>query len=580
VSSQKGLELASVLANVFEEVRMSAALTDGRAWRPLYYLPDVLTFEVAHGVEARREVHNARSIASARRSGRAVVTAHAGFHDLFVPVGPRGDTVLVTGPFSTRRPTSAEVQQRWRWLTRTHAHAGDPELGHYLAMTLGTATFEGPLLGVLLRFAVAFCQLLTGSGSAEAIAVETRALREKLATVRFAERSWEAAADMVDERTARTWASSGWTEYRRFLGCERLPTHAVVGVLAACAGEPDPIDEILRRDAFQRAAVELARKSGGVVCGRVGGHGVVLLVDDPAKGARVQKKLLAIGDRARTLARRFRLTLHVGIADPKDDTPLPTRHQTALAAAHKALTDGQPMVIAEPGRPRPISLLGVLRRGLGKEIASAPGGLGPRFDRYLETAAAHAGHRLEPLRAYVEAAFDQIVDALQATGALDERSLEELRGQLERAGEARTVQDYLVACRTAISDVQSAVVHPRRARHDRSIRRATDFIREHLGEALPLRRVARVAGFEANYFSKLFAATESTTFTRYVRRMRVERAKQMLESTALGVERIGPLCGFRTRPSFHRAFLQVLSTTPGAYRKRAAAGTRIVTKKS
>jgi AraC-like DNA-binding protein len=408
-------------------------------------------------------------------------------------------------------------------------------------------------------------------GSAESIATESRALRERLATVRLADRSWEAAAGMVDEAMVRAWASSRWAEYRRFLGCERLPHHAVVGVLTAGGAEPDPIDEILRRDAFQRAAVDLARKIGGVVCGRVGSHGIVLLVDDTARGARATRKLVAIGDRARALARRFRLTLHVGIADPCDDGPLPARYQAALAAAHEALSRGQPMVVAEPGQPGPVSRLGVLRRELSEQIGASSGGLGPRFDRYLEAAAAQAGHRLEPLRAYVEAAFDPIVEALQATGALDERSLGELRVQIERSGEARTVQDYRVACRAAISAIESAVAHPRRARHDRSIRRATDFLREHLAEPLPLERLARIAGFEANYFSKLFSATEGLSLARYIRKLRVERAKQMLESTALGVERIGPLCGFRTRPSFHRAFRQLLRTTPGAYRSRVQA---------
>jgi AraC-like DNA-binding protein len=362
------------------------------------------------------------------------------------------------------------------------------------------------------------------------------------------------------------------------VGAERPPTHAVVGLIAG-RNDVDPIDEVLRRDAFQRAAIGLAGQIGGIVCGRVGGHGVVLLVDDSSKGARMQRKLFAIGDRARALARRFGLALHVGIADPNDDATLPARHRAALAAADKALTQGQPMAMADRERPRAIGPLGALRRELAKDIESSPDGLGPHFDRYLEVAGARSGQRLEPLKAYVEAAFDQVVDALQTTGALEERALEDLRVQLDVAGEARTIRDYLVACRAAVQDVRNAVSRPRQARRDRSVRRAAAFIRERLSESLSLSRVARVAGFEANYFSKLFAATEGVTLLHYVRQIRVERAKHMLETTSLAVEKIGQLCGFRSRANFHRAFHEVLRTTPGMYRSGTATAAGIVGKK-
>jgi hypothetical protein len=279
------LELGPVLANVFQELRMGAAITDGQTWHVVYGLPNVVLFELAHGIEKRREVHNARSIARARKDGRALSTSHAGFHDLYVPVMPGGDTVLVTGPFSVARPTSSDLQARWRWLTGTHARAADPEFGRYVAMTLATATFDDTTLGVVTRFAEIFCRLLGGRGPAESIAADASAVREKLTAVRLVDRCWEAAADMIDESSSRAWTSPHWAEHLRFAGAERLPSHAIVGLMAGRADDPDPIDELLRRDAFQRASVHLARTIGSVVCGRVGSHGVLLLVDDPPRAS-------------------------------------------------------------------------------------------------------------------------------------------------------------------------------------------------------------------------------------------------------------------------------------------------------
>src|SRR5258706_6816107 len=155
----------------------------------------------------------------------------------------------------------------------------------------------------------------------------------------------------------------------------------------------------------------------------------------------------------------------------------------------------------------------------------------------------------------------------------------DLREPLERAADATTVPDLLLVYRRAVLDVQEAVLHPKQAHHDRSVRRATAFVRAHLDEPLSLARVARVAGFAPTYFSTIFAKTEKTTLARHIRQLRVERAKKMLDSTTLGVERIGQLCGFRTRTSFHHAFHELVGSTPGQYRVGARRFKRIITTK-
>ena len=67
---------------------MGATLTDGRTWAPIVSWPNVVSMELAHRVESRRDPHNARSIARARREHRPVMTEHAGFHDLYIPIDP------------------------------------------------------------------------------------------------------------------------------------------------------------------------------------------------------------------------------------------------------------------------------------------------------------------------------------------------------------------------------------------------------------------------------------------------------------------------------------------------------------
>jgi len=100
------------------------------------------------------------------------------------------------------------------------------------------------------------------------------------------------------------------------------------------------------------------------------------------------------------------------------------------------------------------------------------------------------------------------------------------------------------------------------------MRRALEFIREHLGDPLTLPQVSRVAGFAPGYFSKLFKRQERTTFGRYLQKVRITRAQQMLTGTALSIERIGKLCGFPNRSYFYRVFKNMTSLTPLEQRER------------
>jgi len=173
------------------------------------------------------------------------------------------------------------------------------------------------------------------------------------------------------------------------------------------------------------------------------------------------------------------------------------------------------------------------------------------------------------MRAYLEAGFDEIADALGVTGALDERSFAELRTALERdAADSNTVGDLSAVYRTATSDVERAILRPKASRHDRSVRRATAFIRDHLAEPLPLAKISRVVGFAPHYFCRLFAKTEGVPLQKYIRSLRLDRAKSMLTSTNLSVERIGQLSGFGTRTHFQKAFKDALGSTPRDYRDR------------
>jgi AraC-like DNA-binding protein len=274
-----------------------------------------------------------------------------------------------------------------------------------------------------------------------------------------------------------------------------------------------------------------------------------------------------MNDKASDLARKFGFRWHGGMCSLPPSTPLPRHYQAALQAAEAALSQGARLVGSLDSAAAPKRPLAEMRRELAKLVEERPSELPARFDRYLEAVARHCVYRLDPARAHLDAALDRVVDGLRESGALEQKSIAEMLGELEpRSREARTITELFATFRRTIADIADAVRQPRHAHQDRSVRRAIAYVREHYSEPLSLRSVARVAGFAPNYFSVLFKRREKVTFDRYLRHLRIERAKELLVTTDLGIERVAKLSGLGTRQYMARVFQRNVGKTPRASR--------------
>lgn len=87
-------------------------------------------------------------------------------------------------------------------------------------------------------------------------------------------------------------------------------------------------------------------------------------------------------------------------------------------------------------------------------------------------------------------------------------------------------------------------------------------------------RVAALAGRAAlseRQLSRLFASEARTTPARFVERVRVEAARDLLETSRSSVDAVAGRCGFGSAETMRRAFLRVLGVGPGQYRQRFGA---------
>jgi AraC family transcriptional regulator len=92
------------------------------------------------------------------------------------------------------------------------------------------------------------------------------------------------------------------------------------------------------------------------------------------------------------------------------------------------------------------------------------------------------------------------------------------------------------------------------------------FIQEHLGEELPLERLARVAHFSPYHFHRIFKGMVGEGVSEHVRRLRLESAAVALKTTGRPVTQIALDAGYGTHEAFTRAFRQMFGVSPSQFR--------------
>jgi AraC-like DNA-binding protein len=84
--------------------------------------------------------------------------------------------------------------------------------------------------------------------------------------------------------------------------------------------------------------------------------------------------------------------------------------------------------------------------------------------------------------------------------------------------------------------------------------------------------LASLGGMSVNAYARLFKEQTAFSPRKYLLRMRVEKACNMLHHSDLSIEQIASDCGFSDRYYFTRIFTRTMKVSPGAYRKNIMPG--------
>lgn len=103
---------------------------------------------------------------------------------------------------------------------------------------------------------------------------------------------------------------------------------------------------------------------------------------------------------------------------------------------------------------------------------------------------------------------------------------------------------------------------------DVSIQKAVGLIQQRFWDELSLYGVASAVGMSKFWLSHRFREAMGITFRDYLTRVRLERAKALLETGDASITEVAQMVGFGDLPRFDKLFKRHTGTTPSAYRSQ------------
>jgi AraC-like DNA-binding protein/ActR/RegA family two-component response regulator len=98
-----------------------------------------------------------------------------------------------------------------------------------------------------------------------------------------------------------------------------------------------------------------------------------------------------------------------------------------------------------------------------------------------------------------------------------------------------------------------------------ALRRVRAYIDDHIGERISLDQLARQAGVSRFHFARQFRLSTGESPMGYLRRVRIERSKSILQTRETTIAEVAVRLGFSDQSHFTRIFGRLVGLSPGSF---------------
>jgi AraC-like DNA-binding protein len=98
-----------------------------------------------------------------------------------------------------------------------------------------------------------------------------------------------------------------------------------------------------------------------------------------------------------------------------------------------------------------------------------------------------------------------------------------------------------------------------------ALRRVRAYIEDHIGERISLDELARQAGVSRFHFARQFRLSTGESPMGYLRQVRIERSKSILQDRETTIAEVAARLGFSDQSHFTRIFGRLVGVSPGSF---------------
>jgi AraC family transcriptional regulator len=98
-----------------------------------------------------------------------------------------------------------------------------------------------------------------------------------------------------------------------------------------------------------------------------------------------------------------------------------------------------------------------------------------------------------------------------------------------------------------------------------ALRKVRGYIDTHIGERISLDELARQAGVSRFHFARQFRLSTGESPMEYLRRVRIERSKSILQTRDSTIAEVAARLGFSDQSHFTRIFGRLVGVSPGSF---------------
>jgi transcriptional regulator GlxA family with amidase domain len=174
---------------------------------------------------------------------------------------------------------------------------------------------------------------------------------------------------------------------------------------------------------------------------------------------------------------------------------------------------------------------------------------------------------LRPERILIPAGADHRVITSGGASSWEDLAMHVVARYCGREEAIRTAKIFVFGDRSEGQLPYMALGKPRR-HDDAVIAEAQSWIAEHYATPAPVAQMVARSGLAERTFKRRFRASTGYSPVEYVQALRIEEAKQMLETTDEATDTVAHSVGYEDPTFFRRLFKRRTGTTPGRYRRR------------